>query len=147
MHPHLHRHLRRPRPNLLATKLFVPPARANLVARPRLFERVEAGLQNKLTLIAATAGFGKTTLLSAWRATAAGSALPFGWVSLDSADNDPLRFWSYVISALDTLAPGVGTTALALLQSPQSPPIEHILTSVLNAFSAASAASPARHSA
>src|SRR5215207_9839544 len=144
MHPHLHRHLRRPRPNLLATKLFVPPARANLVARPRLFERVEAGLQNKLTLIAAPAGFGKTTLLSAWRASAAGSALRFGWVSLDRADNDPLRFWSYLITALETLAPGVGTTALALLQASQPPPIETILTSVLNALSAASAVPPVR---
>jgi LuxR family maltose regulon positive regulatory protein len=133
--------------NLLATKLFVPSTRANLVVRPRLFERVEAGLQQKLTLIAAPAGFGKTTLLSAWRATAAGSALPFGWVSLDSADNDPLRFWSYVITALDTLAPGVGTTALALLQSPQPPPLEAVLTSVLNAFSAASAVPPVRDSA
>jgi LuxR family maltose regulon positive regulatory protein len=130
--------------DLLATKLFVPPARANLVVRPRLFERVEAGLQNKLTLIAAPAGFGKTTLLSAWRATAAGSALRFGWVSLDSADNDPLRFWSYVLTALDTLAPGVVMTALALLRSPQSPPIERILTGVVNALSAASTEQPVR---
>src|SRR5919205_619390 len=130
--------------NLLATKLFVPPARANLVVRSRLFERVEAGLQNKLTLIAAPAGFGKTTLLSAWRATGAGSARLFGWVSLDRADNDPLRFWSYVITALDTLVPGVGTTALALLQAPQPPPLEQILTSVLNAFSVASAVPPER---
>jgi LuxR family maltose regulon positive regulatory protein len=124
---------------LIATKLFVPPARANLVVRQRLFERVEAGLHQKLTLIAAPAGFGKTTLLSAWRATAAGSAWLFGWVSLDRADNDPLQFWSYVITALDILVPGVGTTALALLQSPQPPPIESLLTSVLNAFSATSA--------
>src|SRR5689334_22251697 len=62
--------------NLLTTKLFAPPARANLVVRPRLFERVEAGLRDRLTLIAAPAGFGKTTLVSAWRATPAGSALP-----------------------------------------------------------------------
>jgi LuxR family maltose regulon positive regulatory protein len=130
--------------NVLATKLFVPPARTNLVVRPRLFERVEAGLRGKLTLIAAPAGFGKTTLLSAWRATAAGSALLFGWVSLDRADNDPLRFWSYVITALATLVSGVGTTALALLQAPQPPPIEAILTSVVNAFSAASAMPPLR---
>ncbi len=130
--------------NLLATKLFAPPARANLVVRPRLFERLQAGLQHKLTLIAAPAGFGKTTLLSAWRATAAGSALLFGWVSLDRADNDPLRFWSYVITALDILAPGVGTTALALLQLPQPPPIEHILTSILNALSVAYAVPPVR---
>src|SRR5690349_19498941 len=133
--------------NLLATKLFVPPARANLVARPRLFERVEAGLHQKLTLIAAPAGFGKTTLLSAWRATAAGSAWLFGWVSLDRADNDPLRFWSYVITALDMLTPGVGTTALGLLQLPQPPPIEHILTSILNAFSSAYTVPPVYDSA
>jgi LuxR family transcriptional regulator, maltose regulon positive regulatory protein len=133
--------------DVLASKLFVPPARANLVVRQRLFDRVEAGLRDKLTLISAPAGFGKTTLFSAWRETAAGRALPVGWVSLDSADNDPLRFWSYVITALDTLAPGVGTTALALLQSPQPPPIESLLTSVLNAFSAASAVLPARDSA
>jgi LuxR family maltose regulon positive regulatory protein len=123
--------------SLLATKLFVPPARANLVARPRLFERLQVGLRDKLTLIAAPAGFGKTTLLSAWRATAVGSALPCGWVSLDSADNDPLRFWSYVITALDMLAPGVGTAALALLQSTQPPPTEAVLTVLLNDISAA----------
>ena len=133
-----------PLANLLATKLFVPPARANLVARPRLFERVQAGLLDKLTLIAAPAGFGKTTLLSAWRTTLAGGALPFAWVALDSADNDPLRFWSYVIAALDTLAPGVGAPALTLLQSPQPPPMERILTSVLNAFSASVAGASGR---
>ncbi|MFN8443170.1 MAG: LuxR C-terminal-related transcriptional regulator [Caldilineaceae bacterium] len=128
--------------NLLATKLFVPPARANLVARPRLFERVQAGLRDKLTLIAAPAGFGKTTLLSAWRATTAGGTWPFAWVALDGADNDPLRFWSYLIAALDTLAPGCGVAALTLLQAPQPPPIESILTSVLNAFSASTGSKP-----
>ena len=133
-----------PLANLLATKLFVPPTRADLVARPRLFERIQAGLLNKLTLIAAPAGFGKTTLLSAWRATVAGAALPFAWVALDSADNDPLRFWSYVIAALDTLVPGVSAPALTLLQSPQPPPMEPILTSVLNAFSASVAGAPGR---
>lgn len=131
-----------PLANLLATKLFVPPARANLVARPRLFERIQAGLRDKLTLIAAPAGFGKTTLLSAWHATVAGGAWPFAWVALDSADNDPLRFWRYVIAALDTLAPGVGTPALRLLQSPQPLLMERILTGVLNAFSTATAGAP-----
>jgi ATP/maltotriose-dependent transcriptional regulator MalT/class 3 adenylate cyclase len=127
--------------NLLTTKLFAPPARANVVLRPRLIAQLQAGLNGKLTLIAAPAGFGKTTLLSAWRATTAEAGIPFAWVSLDSADNDPLRFWSYVIAALDTLAPGVGAPALALLQSPQPPQIEVILTTVLNAFSAAYAIS------
>lgn len=121
---------------LLATKLSVPPARAQLVSRPRLFERLEIGLKGKLTLIAAPAGFGKTTLVSAWRTTEAGSALPFAWVSLDAGDNDPLLFWRYVLTAVDTLAPKASTSALTLLQSPQSPPIEHILTTMLNAFTA-----------
>ncbi|HEU5104093.1 MAG TPA: adenylate/guanylate cyclase domain-containing protein, partial [Roseiflexaceae bacterium] len=147
--------------NLLTTKLFVPPARTNLVLRPRLIAQLQAGLQSKLTLIAAPAGFGKTTLLSAWLAarteergkrTEIGTAslnpqssvlsARVAWVSLDSADNDPLRFWSYVIAALDSLAPGVGAPALALLQSPQPPNIEVILTTVLNAFSACYSQAP-----
>jgi LuxR family transcriptional regulator, maltose regulon positive regulatory protein len=127
-------------PQLLATKLFVPPARATLAPRPRLFARLQAGLRGKLTVVAAPAGFGKTTLLSAWRATVPGGAAPFAWVSIDAADNDPLRFWSYVIAALDTLAPGAGATALVSLQSPQPPPLEGILISVLNAVGASAAA-------
>lgn len=130
---------------LLATKLSVPPARAQLVSRPRLFERLEIGLKGKLTLIAAPAGFGKTTLVSAWRATGAGSAIPFAWVSLDAGDNDPLLFWSYVLTALDTLAPGASTSALTLLQSPQPPPIEHLLTTMLNAFTALEASNQPRN--
>ena len=133
-----------PRINLLSTKLVVPPARAQLVLRPRLFERLEKGLRGKLTLIAAPAGFGKTTLLSAWRMTDRGSEMPFAWVSLDPGDNDPLLFWSYVLTAIDTVVPGAGTQALALLQSPQPPPIEHILTSMLNAFGVLSAGKPGR---
>ncbi|HEX2911084.1 MAG TPA: LuxR C-terminal-related transcriptional regulator [Chloroflexia bacterium] len=127
--------------NLLATKLIIPPARAQLVARPRLFERLEAGLQSKLTLIAAPAGFGKTTLLSSWRTTAApDNAPPLAWVSLDSGDNDPLLFWSYVLAAIDAVVSGIGNSALTLLQSPQPPLIEHILTHFLNGFTRYSAA-------
>lgn len=120
--------------NLLAAKLNVPTARAHLVARTRLFERLETGLQGKLTLIAAPAGSGKTTLLSAWRTTDAGSRLPFAWVSLDSGDNDPLVFWSYVLTAIDSVAPGAGSSALTLLQALQPPPIERILANMLNAL-------------
>ncbi len=121
---------------LLATKLYVPLPRANLVPRARLVERLQAGLTGKLTLIAAPAGFGKTTLVSAWRTTPAGSAMPVAWVSLDAGDNDVPRFWSYVIAALETIYPEVGTAALALLRSPQPPPMESILTPLLNAISA-----------
>ncbi|HUS14000.1 MAG TPA: helix-turn-helix transcriptional regulator, partial [Chloroflexia bacterium] len=83
-------------------------------------------------------GFGKTTLLSAWQATAAASGVPFGWVSLDAGDNDPLLFWSYFLAALDMAAPGAGLPALASLQGTQPPPIEGVLTGVLNAYSARS---------
>jgi class 3 adenylate cyclase len=120
--------------DLLDTKLFIPRPRPQLVARPRLLARL-AGVAGKLTLLSAPPGFGKTTLLSAWRATAAGGAVPLAWVSLDAADSDPLRFWSYVIAALDRLQPDSGATALALLQSPQPPPIETVLTPLLNALS------------
>ena len=140
-------------PHLLATKLYAPPARPDLVARPRLFERLSAGLSGKLTLIAAPAGFGKTTLVSAWIAEKAKdhavldeaglpltvSLFPFSvaWVSLDARDNEPTRFWSYVTAALNTLAPGSGDVALALLQAPQPPPLEAIVTTLLNGLSAA----------
>ncbi len=142
-------------PHLLATKLYAPPARPDLVARPRLFERLRAGLSGKLTLIAAPAGFGKTTLVSAWIAALSADfhvpaerlssevAQPpqrktsVAWVSLDALDNEPTRFWSYVSAASNTLAPGSGDAALALLQALQPPPIEAIVTTLLNALSAA----------
>src|SRR5207244_3160626 len=121
---------------LLATKLTLPQARPVLVPRPRLTERLHAGLQGPLTLVAAPAGYGKTSLLSAWRPPPAGSAVALAWVSLDAGDNDPARFWSYVLTALDRLQPGLGAPALALLQSPEPPPIEAVLTALLNALSA-----------
>jgi LuxR family maltose regulon positive regulatory protein len=134
---------------LLRTKLFSPPARPNTVARPRLIARVQSGLMGKLLLLAAPAGFGKTTLLvqglAAWRVSIATSndlqapsrtsqAQPVAWVSVDRADNDPLRFWRYVSTALDTIQPGCGATALSLLATPE-PPIETVLTALLNDLS------------
>jgi LuxR family maltose regulon positive regulatory protein len=119
---------------LLATKLYIPPLRPQLVPRPRLLERVQAGLMGKLTLIAAPAGFGKTTLVSAWRATQPGSAMPLAWVSLDTDDNDPTRFWSYVIAALETVYPAMDTTPAALLRSAPLPPMDAIVTSMINAI-------------
>jgi LuxR family maltose regulon positive regulatory protein len=97
--------------NLLATKLFVPPARATLVARPRLLDRLQHGLQGKLTLISAPAGFGKTTLLSAW---VGGCGRPTAWLSLDEGDNDPSRFLTYLIAALQTIAPTLGAGVLSI---------------------------------
>jgi len=119
---------------LLMTKLYIPHARQNMVSRPRLTERMNAGMRGTLTLIVAPAGWGKTTLLSAWHADPSRPAQPLGWVSLDAGDNDPVRFWTYVIVALNTPYSSVDETALALLHSPQSPPIESVLTLLLNAL-------------
>ena len=118
-----------PPPLLLATKLYLPPARANLVSRPHLTRRLDEGLARKLTLISAPAGFGKTTLLSEWIPH---SQRRITWVSLDEGDNDPTRFWSYFIAGLQRLNPGLGENALLLLQSPQPPPLELCLTTLLN---------------
>ena len=120
---------------LLETKLYVPRSRGGRVPRPRLSERLDRGTASKLTLVSAPAGFGKTTLLTEW--LAAGPARPTGerlvaWLSLDRADNDPASFWTYVIAALRTVAAGVGESALAFLQAPQPPPIETVLTALLN---------------
>ena len=114
---------------LLRTKLYTPPIRPELVSRPRLIERLNAGLRRKLTVLSAPAGFGKTTLLSEW---AAGCGRPVAWVSLDRGDNDPARFWAYFIAALQTIHEDVGEAALAALQSPQRPPIEPLLTGLIN---------------
>jgi len=116
---------------LLKTKLYIPPVRPNLVPRPHLIERLNQGLQHghKLTLISAPAGFGKTTLVSEW---VTGGERPAAWLSLDEGDNDPARFLAYIITALQTIAATIGEGILGVLQSPQPPPSEIILTALLN---------------
>jgi LuxR family maltose regulon positive regulatory protein len=116
---------------ILATKLFIPPPRSKIVLRPRLIERLNEGLSasRKLTFISAPAGFGKTTLVSEW---VAGGDQKVAWLSLDEADNDPAQFLTYLIAALHILAPKIGAGVLAALQSPQPPPIESILTALVN---------------
>ena len=117
---------------VLATKLYIPPPRAKIVLRPRLIERFDEGLHRKLALVSAPAGFGKTTLVSEW---VAGCERPVAWLSLDEGDNDPARFLTYLITALQTIAPNIGKGALAFLQPPQPPQIEAILTALLNEIS------------
>src|SRR5207248_6609206 len=115
--------------SILATKLYLPRLRPNVVSRPRLLERLNAGLHRKLTLIAAPAGFGKTTLVSAW---VEGIERPTAWLSLDEGENDPTRFLAYLVTALQTIAATLGEGVLGVLQSPQPPPPEAILTALLN---------------
>jgi LuxR family maltose regulon positive regulatory protein len=115
--------------DILTTKLYIPRARPNLVQRPRLTKRLLAGMERKLTVITAPAGFGKTTLLSEWIPQ---SERCVTWVSLDEGDNDPARFWAYFIAALQMVNADIGKKALVLFQSPQPPPIVAILTILLN---------------
>lgn len=118
---------------LLTTKLYIPRPRSNLVSRPRLIGRLNAGLDRKLTLIAAPAGFGKTTLLSEWIPQ---SPRCVTWLSLDEGDNDPARFWAYFIAAVQMLNPEIGLSAQAMLRSPQLPDFETVLTTLINELAA-----------
>ena len=116
-------------PLLLATKLHRPLPRANLVRRPQLAERLTQGVMGPLTLVSAPAGFGKTTLLAQWLAE---SGMPAAWLSLEPGDNEPVRFLSYLIAALQTLDPQLGAEVLTLLQMPQPAAAETVLTLLTN---------------
>jgi LuxR family maltose regulon positive regulatory protein len=117
---------------LLTTKLNVPSTRANLVVRPRLLELLDEGSRDKLTLISAPAGYGKTTLLGEWVLR---SELPVGWLSLDEGDNDSTTFFSYLISALQIVETEIGEGILRSLHSPQPPPTQAVLTALVNEVS------------
>jgi LuxR family maltose regulon positive regulatory protein len=119
---------------LLKTKLYIPPIRHELVPRPRLIDRLNAGLDRKLTLISAPAGYGKTTLLSEWIAgyRKLEAQVRFAWVSLDEGDNDASCFLTYAVSALQTVEEDSGAAILAALAMPQPPPIEALFTDLIN---------------
>lgn len=114
---------------ILATKLYSPPLRPDAVLRPRLVKRLNDGLHRKLSLISAPAGFGKTMLMSEWLSQI---ERPIAWLSLDERDNDLIRFLTYVVSAIQTIEANIGQDVLALLESPQTPSPEIILTTLLN---------------
>ncbi len=118
---------------LLTTKFYFPTTRPSLVRRPRLVQRLQAGLRGPLTLISAPAGSGKTTLVSEWR-DGPGAGMPVAWLSLDEADNDPTRFLAYLLAALETLQAGLTGGTSGLLTGSPLPPIETIMTDLLNAL-------------
>jgi LuxR family maltose regulon positive regulatory protein len=133
---------------VLATKLYIPQPRPDAIPRPRLVARLDQSLQRKLTLISAAAGFGKTTLISEWAAIASNptpyAALrnPIAWLSLDEGDSDPARFLVHLVAALQTLRPPaageapIGQAIAGALHAPQLPPLEAILTPLLNDLAA-----------
>jgi LuxR family maltose regulon positive regulatory protein len=126
---------------LLHTKFSPPPVRSMVVSRERLVQLANNGLLQqgkffrKLTLISAPAGYGKTSMVAEWLL---GLGLPAAWLSLDDLDNDPSRFLAYFIAAFQSIHPDFGKSVQSLLQAPQHPPSDVILTLLLNEFSALS---------
>ncbi|HJS23870.1 MAG TPA: hypothetical protein VJ751_05925, partial [Pyrinomonadaceae bacterium] len=118
----------------LMTKLYLPPARQTLVDRPVLLDQLREGLKGRLTLVSAPAGFGKTSLVAAWRKEC---ETPLAWVSLDEEDNEPHRFLDYVIGALQMVDTDLGDESAELLKkSASTPPVKVVLTSLLNEINA-----------
>ena len=108
---------------LLHTKLYIPPPRSHFVPRPNLIQKLNQGLESKLTLISAPAGYGKTTLAADWLSQLTIYQPQFyignyGWLSLDKGDNQPARFLSYFVAALQNINGQIGQDLMTMLQSP-----------------------------
>jgi len=129
---------------LLSTKLFIPSAQTNLVNRHRLFERLDAGLNHRLILISAPAGFGKTTLVSSWINHLVTQTIEQGnqkfenvkaaWVTIDERDNDPALFWLYIIAAFQTIVPKFGENIQTMLNSAATFSHNVVVTMLINEF-------------
>jgi LuxR family transcriptional regulator, maltose regulon positive regulatory protein len=124
-----------PGPDLVWTKLWPAVPRAGLVPRDGLQSLLQTGLQAKLCLLDAPAGFGKTTLLAQWCASAGAGTV--AWLSLDEGDNDPIRLWIYVVEALRSVEPSVGAGALQALQRASADLCGMVLPGLLNELHAA----------
>lgn len=120
---------------LIRTKLHMPRPRRGLITRPRLDDILSRAAEARLTVVAAPAGFGKTTLLASWLAGRRAGQPPVAWLSLTEGDSEPTTFWRYVVGALQNAVPGLGDSALQVLESAQ-PPIESVLATVVNELSA-----------
>lgn len=121
--------------SLLQTKFYRPASRRGAVSRPRLLEQLDRGLASSVTIVSAPAGFGKSTMLAVWLeqiSARGGDDVAVAWLSLDSGDDDPASFWTYVIASLRTIAPDVGTEALALVETPGPIFPQTLLTGLLN---------------
>ncbi len=120
-------------PSILKTKLHIPVPRPNTIHRPRLMAQLDESKGCKLTLVSAPAGFGKSTLVSAWIQGSKSSS--FAWLSLDEGDNDPIRFLRYLLAALQSIKNSIGTEVLNTLLSPKDLKVEAVLTILLNEIS------------
>lgn len=125
-----------PRPMLMA-KMLVPRLPSPTVARTRLQDQLEVAPGARLTTVVAPAGWGKTTLLATW-ACGPDWRGRTGWLSLDEADDEPVRFWTYALSALGSVAPALTRTSLAALHAPGMEPVGVAVTALLNALTVAS---------
>lgn len=117
---------------LLRTKLTPPRLRGPLVFRKELLARLEESQERRVTLLSAAAGFGKTTLVRSWMTAEGGELSPVAWVSLDKGDNDPVRFWRYVLTACQALSPDLGRQSLNLLHNSRQSAFETVLILFLN---------------
>ena len=117
---------------ILKTKLHVPVCGPRLIRRNSLLTRLDQERCSgaRIFLISAPAGYGKTTLVSEWLENS-----PAAWLSLDESDNDPTRFWLYTLSALQGVTPSMNASTVMALREPQAPPMELILTRVINDLS------------
>jgi LuxR family transcriptional regulator, maltose regulon positive regulatory protein len=120
---------------LLTTKFTVPATRRTLIRRSRLETLLTDGNIHPVTLISAPAGFGKTSLLEGWIRGKRGQNNNIAWVSLDDADNSLMRFWMYVLTALNKSLKGVGKQSLSLLQEGQATAVEYVITTLINSLS------------
>ncbi|HEX5166271.1 MAG TPA: LuxR C-terminal-related transcriptional regulator [Thermomicrobiales bacterium] len=118
-----------PRDPQLITKLLPPPSPRDLIARPHLAKAIEPKPGQQITLISAPTGFGKTTAMQEWASTTERAVC---WVSLDSGDNEPDGFWSYVVSAIERGQPGFSATARSLLHTPEAVSAEYVVTAIIN---------------
>jgi LuxR family maltose regulon positive regulatory protein len=114
---------------LLQTKLYIPQLQSSHIMRPGLIEKLNAGMDRKLILVAAPAGFGKTSILVEWLNQAERRV---AWLSLEKADDDLSRFLNYLIAAIQGIEEGIGADIQAALRSAQPPPLEILLTTLVN---------------
>jgi LuxR family maltose regulon positive regulatory protein len=118
---------------LLRTKFYVPPIRSTQIARPRLTDLIKAGLERSLILVSAPAGYGKTTLVSNWLKE---TQIPSAWLSLDGGDNDPIRFFHYLVASLQSIKPGIENNLPGMLQGIRPAQFEDVMTLLTNELAA-----------